>query len=65
MNLYFNGAYYDIGERYTAMTKVLIFTLLYCTIFPLRFFFATAILVITYWIDKYSLLRTWMVSPLI
>ena len=49
MNLYFSGGGYDIGERYTNVTRVLFLTFWYSAIFPMAFFFAAAILTLSYW----------------
>jgi hypothetical protein len=63
VNLWFKSAPYSIGERYTEVTKVLFLTFFYCTLFPLGFFFAAAILFIYYWMDKFCVLRTWRQGP--
>jgi len=63
MNLKFQGAAYDIGERYTEMTRVLFLTVFYSQVFPAAFFFAAAILTESYWLDKFSILRSWKQGP--
>eukprot|EP00551_Chaetoceros_affinis_P010403 CAMPEP_0203684632 /NCGR_PEP_ID=MMETSP0090-20130426/48136_1 /ASSEMBLY_ACC=CAM_ASM_001088 /TAXON_ID=426623 /ORGANISM="Chaetoceros affinis, Strain CCMP159" /LENGTH=926 /DNA_ID=CAMNT_0050553809 /DNA_START=252 /DNA_END=3032 /DNA_ORIENTATION=- len=63
MNLWFKPAPYSVGERYTDITKLLFFTFVYCTIFPLGFFFAAVCFFVYYWIDKFSILRTWRQGP--
>jgi len=50
---------YSIGERYTDVTKVLFLTFFYCTLFPLGYFYAAAILFVYYWLDKFCILRSW------
>ncbi len=54
---------YSVGERYTDVTKLLFFTFVYCTIFPLGFFFASATFFVYYWIDKFCVLRSWRQGP--
>lgn len=63
VNLWFMASPYDVGERYTEVTKLLFLTFYYCTIFPLGFFYASVILFVYYWIDKFSVLRTWRQGP--
>jgi len=63
MNLMFSGDEYDIGERYTDITKILFLTLFYCTLYPMAFFFASGIFSIYYWMDKFCILRTWKQGP--
>jgi len=63
MNLYFTGGSYHIGERYTDITKILFLTLFYSVLFPLGFFFASAIFTVYYWVDKFCLLRSWRQGP--
>ena len=67
MNLCFknSGFDYDIGERYTNVTRILFLTLFYSTIFPAGYFFAFAIFSSVYWLDKFSLLRTWHQGPMV
>ena len=63
MNLMFSGDTYDIGEHYTDITTIFFLTLFYCTLYPLAFFFASAIFAIYYWVDKFCILRSWKQSP--
>lgn len=63
MNLLMKPSDYSVGERYTDVTKLLFLTFFYCTIFPPGFFFASAILCIYYWVDKYCILRVWKQAP--
>merc|ERR1719330_874979 len=65
MNLLFTGEFYSMGERYTDATKMVFLTVLYCTLYPAGFFFASCIFVTYYWVDKFSLLRSWSQGPLI
>lgn len=57
MNLCFRVKEFDVSERYTNVSRVLLFTLFYSILFPLGFFFATAIFFMLYWIDKMTILR--------
>jgi len=63
MDLKFLGNSYTLGERYTDLTKILFLTFFYAVIFPTGFFYAFATLALTYWVDKYSLLRQWGPAP--
>jgi hypothetical protein len=63
MNLCFMGSQYEIGERYTDVTKVLFLTVFYSNIYPLGFFYAAAMFIIWYFVDKFSMLRIWRQGP--
>jgi len=59
MNLHFSGEKYNIGEQYTEITKILLLTVFYSTLYPLGFFFAAAVFASYYWVDKFCVLRSW------
>ena len=63
MNLNFLGTPYNLGERYTDLTKVLFVCFFYSSLFPASFFFGFAILLVQYYTDKFCLLRIWGFSP--
>ena len=63
VNLHFMSNPYSIGERLTEVTKLLLLTFIYSIIFPMGFFFASAILFVYYWMDKFCILRTWRQGP--
>lgn len=51
MNLNFQGTFYNLGERYTDLTKVLFLCFFYSALFPSTFFFGAAILVVQYYVS--------------
>ena len=59
MNLSFQGTRYNLGERYTDLTKVLFVCFYYAALYPAVFFFGTAILIVQYYADKFCLMRIW------
>lgn len=63
MNSYFQGTVYNLGERYTDMTKILFLCFFYSALFPSCFFFGGAILLVQYYSDKYCLMRIWQSAP--
>jgi hypothetical protein len=63
MNTAFMAGTYAIGERYTEITKVLFLTFFYGTLMPASFFYASAIFIMYYWMDKFCILRTWKQAP--
>jgi len=63
MNMCFRGTDYDLAERYTAVTKILFLTFSYSTLFPAGFFFCSAALLVNFYIDKFSIMRTWKAAP--
>lgn len=65
MNAAFMPRYFEIGERYTEITKVLFLTFFYATLMPASFFYAAAIFFVYFWVDKFCILRTWRQAPLI
>jgi hypothetical protein len=50
MNLGFQGTFYNLGERYTDLTKVLFVVFFYSALYPLAFFFGAAILFVQYYV---------------
>jgi len=63
MNVCFSGSRYDIGDQYTDVSKILFLTLFYSVVYPVGFFFASAIFIVYYWVDKYSILRVYRQGP--
>jgi hypothetical protein len=59
MNSSFQGTKYNLGERYTDLTKVLFVCFYYSALYPAVFFFGTAILIVQYYADKFCLMRIW------
>ncbi|KAL7539204.1 hypothetical protein ACHAXR_009091 [Thalassiosira sp. AJA248-18] len=65
MNLLMGGTEYTIAERYTNMTKTLFLTFYYCAIYPSVFFLCALTLFVNFYVDKFSLLRTWKPAPML
>lgn len=63
MNLKFKPGQVNIGERYTNVTRIFFFTLFYSSLFPVGFFFAAVIFFMAYWLDKFSILRSYEQGP--
>mmetsp|Transcript_13637 Transcript_13637/g.29499 ORF Transcript_13637/g.29499 Transcript_13637/m.29499 type:complete len:1595 (+) Transcript_13637:323-5107(+) len=63
MNLLMSGTEYTVAERYTNMTKTLFLTFYYCAIYPSAFFLCSLTLFVNFYVDKYSLMRTWRPTP--
>mmetsp|Transcript_84645 Transcript_84645/g.126925 ORF Transcript_84645/g.126925 Transcript_84645/m.126925 type:complete len:398 (+) Transcript_84645:162-1355(+) len=63
MNSYFGGAPGFLGEKYTGVTKIVFLCFFYSVIFPSSFFFGAAALAISYWTEKFNLLRSWAPMP--
>ena len=51
MNMNFTGTFYNLGERYTDLTKVLFVCFFYSALFPATFFFGAAILIVQYYVS--------------
>jgi hypothetical protein len=64
MNVLFQGAYWNLAERYTDMIKTLFVGLFYSTILPSSLFITAAAMLSTYFVDKYCLLRMWSRPPM-
>jgi hypothetical protein len=65
MNLKMQGQVFELAERYTNMTKILFLTLWYCAIYPGAFFMCSFALLINYFVDRFSLMRSWKRPPLL
>jgi len=63
MNLYFQGTNWDLSDRYTNMSNITFLCFFYCTLYPLCFFISSMLLLVTYFVDKYSIMRTWARAP--
>jgi hypothetical protein len=63
MNLSFKSSPFDLDDKYTNATKIFFLTVFHCSIFPAGFFFASAIFASAYWVDKFSILRTFSQGP--
>eukprot|EP00934_Nitzschia_sp_Nitz4_P002286 Nitzschia sp. Nitz4//scaffold23_size168460//33505//37330//NITZ4_002208-RA/size168460-snap-gene-0.152-mRNA-1//-1//CDS//3329543602//2286//frame0 len=63
MNLCFLGLEVELAERYTNMTKIMFLAFWYSSIFPGAMFLAAIALLVNYYTDRWSLMRTWKRSP--
>jgi hypothetical protein len=63
MNLNMQGQVFELAERYTNMTKILFLALWYCAIYPGALFMCSFSLLINYFTDRFSLMRTWKRPP--
>ena len=63
LNSYWNGAAWNLGERYTDIMKTIFVSLSFLQILPTGIWITGSCLAITYWIDKFLLLRHWKVPP--
>eukprot|EP00752_Nemacystus_decipiens_P002303 g2179.t1 len=63
MNVFFQGALWNLAERYTDMIKTVVVGLFYSAIVPTGLFITAGAMIMLYWVDKYSLLRLWKRPP--
>jgi hypothetical protein len=59
----FKGGWYNLSERFTDLTKVLLLCIFYSPFYPFIYFLGAATLFIQYWMDKFLLLRAWQRAP--
>ncbi|CAM9375034.1 unnamed protein product, partial [Chrysoparadoxa australica] len=64
MNFYFQGAYWELAERYTDAVKTVFVGLFYASIVPTGVIITSFALIMSYWVDKISLFRLWRRPPL-
>jgi len=65
MNSYFEGGKYELGERHTRITTIVFLCFYYAALFPMGYFVGGFICIMTYYLDRFSILRTWKQAPLI
>lgn len=63
MNINMQGQVFELAERYTNMTKILFLALWYSAIYPAALFLCSFSLLVNYFTDRFSLMRTWKRSP--
>ncbi|CAN0055539.1 unnamed protein product, partial [Hapterophycus canaliculatus] len=63
MNVFFQGAPWNLAERYTDMIKTVFVGLFYSAIVPTGLIVTAVAMIMLYWVDKYSLLRQWKRPP--
>lgn len=63
MNLNMQGEEIELAERYTNMTKILFLALWYCAVFPGALFMCSIALFVNYFVDRFSLMRSWKRPP--
>lgn len=61
----FSGGWYNLAERFTDYTKVLLLCTFYSAFYPLMYFLGAGILFAQYWMDKFLLLRSWQKAPFV
>jgi hypothetical protein len=63
MNLHFRGSEIYLAERYTNLTKIVFLSLWFCPIYPMVLFWGSLALWVNYFLDRFSLMRTWEPQP--
>lgn len=63
VNSNFRGTKYELAERYATVTKLLFLAFFYAALYPMGYFVCSAALFISYFTDKFCLLRVWMPAP--
>lgn len=64
MNSYFTGTSWFLAERYAAILKSFFVAAFFSAIFPAGYFIAALGMYMSYWVNKYCLLRIWKVPPM-
>lgn len=59
----FRGGWYNMAERFTDLTKVLLLCIFFSPFYPFIYFLGAATLFLQYWMDKFLLLRSWQKAP--
>lgn len=59
MNMHMRGTPVNLAERYAHLMKFLFMTLWYCSIYPGALFLGFFALLVTYFVDRFSLMRSW------
>ena len=63
MNKNFAGSAMYLAERYANLMKFLFLIVWYCAIYPAAFFMGFLALIIAYFADRFSLMRSWARTP--
>ena len=63
MNILMKGTEMDLSIRYANMTKFVFLMVWYCAIYPAAFFMGSVALFISYFVDKFCLMRSWGHAP--
>eukprot|EP00977_Amphora_coffeiformis_P002720 scaffold521_cov167-Amphora_coffeaeformis.AAC.11 len=63
MNQKFGGAEMFLAERYANLIKFMFLIVYYCVLYPAALFVGCAAFCITYFADRFSLMRTWARTP--
>jgi hypothetical protein len=63
LNELFNGSWWHLGERYSAILTTLFVSLFYSALMPTNLAITTFAFLASYWVDKYLLFRRWEVHP--
>ncbi|CAJ1970212.1 unnamed protein product [Cylindrotheca closterium] len=63
MNRRFQGLQVELAERYTNMTKIMFLAFWYSSIFPGGMLLAAVALLVNYYTDRFSLMRSWQRAP--
>ena len=59
LNLSMRGSETLLAERYTNMTKLVFMAVFYCPLYPGVLFLCAVALLVNFYVDKFSLMRTW------
>lgn len=65
MNKLFKGASWFLAERFSDMTKTIMICFFFSSLIPSAYLITAFALVLSFWVDKYCLLRTWQVPPML
>ena len=63
MNCRFDGKPWQLAERFSTVTKSIFLCLFFSSLVPLGYLMCATTLFITYWVDKYCMLRQWKQMP--
>ena len=63
INKLFKGTEWEIADRYTTVTKLLFLSFFYAALFPMAYYICAVSLTLTYYADKFCVMRTWMPAP--
>ena len=65
MNLNMAGEEFELAERYTNMTKIFFLAVWYAALYPGTLFLCSFTLLVNYFTDRFSLMRTWKRQPML